>query len=180
MNTRRVGSRSSCPANQSRRCFRTSERCCSSACADFFKSDLVAIEKAPKHGGRETLAAIGDQAVLDFHRCHVRLAANETEQIVAMRLDPTRATISSRWRRRDFALGRKARHPAHGAGDADPKTLGCRVARHATFHHRPHNAFAKIVRKRHPRRLLRTAPIFKQIKADSGIPLTIQFARRPL
>ena len=36
MNTRRVGSRSSCPANQSRRCLKTSERCCSSAGADFF------------------------------------------------------------------------------------------------------------------------------------------------
>ena len=31
-----------------------------------------------------------------------------------------------------------------------------------------------------PRRLLRTAPIFKQIKANSGIPSTIQFTRRPL
>ena len=180
MNTRRVGSRSSCPANQSRRCFRTSERCCSSACADFFKSDLVAIEKAPKHGGRETLAAIGDQAFLYFQQRHVRSAANETEQIVAMGLYPTGTTISPGRSRRDLALGFEARHPAHGAGDADPKTLGCRVARHATFHHRPHNPFAKIVGKRHPRRLLRTATIFKQIKTDSGIPPTIQFARRPL
>src|SRR5260370_267216 len=105
----------------------------------------------------------------------------------AKALCPTKAprrrpatSISPRRSRRDLALGFEARHPAHGAGDADPKTLGCRVARHATFHHRPHNAFAKIVGKRHPRRLLRTATIFKQIKADSGIPPTIQFARRPL
>ena len=60
--------------------------------------------------------------------------------------------------------------PAHGAGDADPKSLGRRVARHAPFHHSPHDTFAKIVRKRHPRRLLRAATILKQIKADSGIP----------
>ena len=180
MNTRRVGSRSSCPANQSRRCFRTSERCCSSACADFFKSDLVAIEKAPKHGGRETLTAIGDQAFLYFQQRHVRSAANETEQIVAMGLYPTGTTISPGRSRRDLALGFEARHPAHGAGDADPKTFGRRVARHAAFHHRPHNALAKIVGKRHLRRLLRAATIFKQIKADSGIPPTIQFARRPL
>ena len=37
----------------------------------------------------------------------------------------------------------------------------------------PHNAFAKIVGKRHPRRLLRTATIFKQIKADLGTFPTI-------
>jgi hypothetical protein len=180
MNTSRVGSRSSCPANQARRCLTTSERCCSSACADFFKSHLMAIEKAPKHRGRETLAAIGDQALLYFQQRRVRPAANETEQIVAMGLYTTRTTISPRRSRRDVALGFEARHPAHRAGDADPKTPGCRVARHAAFHHRSHNAFAKIVGKRHSRRLLRTATIFKQIKADSGIPPTIQFARRPL
>src|SRR5271166_1614698 len=114
MNTRRAGSRSSCPANQSRRCLRTSERCCSSACAE-------------KHGGREPLAAIGDQAFLDFQQRHVRPAANETEQIVAMGLYSTGTTVSPRRSRRDLALGFEARHPAHGAGDADPKTLGCRV-----------------------------------------------------
>ena len=43
-----------------------------------------------------------------------------------------------------------------------------------------YNPFAKIDGKRHPRRLLRTATIFKQIKANSGIHPTIQFARRPL
>src|SRR5271157_3428724 len=97
----------------------------------------MAIEKAPKHGGRETLAAIGDQAFLYFQQRHVRPAANETEQIVAMGLDTTRTTISPRQSRRDLALGFEAPHPAHRAGDADPKTLGRRVARHATFHHRP-------------------------------------------
>jgi hypothetical protein len=53
----------------------------------------MAIEKAPKHGGRETLAAIGDQAFLDFQQRHVRPAANETEQIVAMGLYTTGTTI---------------------------------------------------------------------------------------
>src|SRR5271168_2136070 len=96
MNTRRVGSRSSCPANQSRRCLKTSERCCSAACADFFKGDLIAIEKAPAHGGRETLTAIGDQAFLYFQQRHVRLAANEAEQISAMGLDAAGTAISAR------------------------------------------------------------------------------------
>ena len=86
-----------------------------------------------------------------------------------MGLYTTGTTISPRRSRRDLALGFEARHPAHGAGDTDPKTLGRRVARHAAFHHRPHNAFAKIVRKRHPRRLLRAAGILNQNKSDSGI-----------
>src|SRR5271166_304343 len=94
-------------------------------------------KKAPKHGGGETLAAIGDQAFLYFQQRHVRPAANETEQIVAMGLYTTGTTISPRRNRRDLALGFEARNPAHGAGDADPKTLGCRVARHAIFDHRP-------------------------------------------
>src|SRR5260370_1414915 len=145
-----------------------------------FKRELLAIEKAPKHEGRETLPATGDQAFLHFQQRHVRPAANETEQIVAMGLYPTGTTISPRRSRRDLALDFEACHPAHGAGDADPKTLGRRVARHAAFHHRPHNAFAKIVGERHPRRLLRTATIFKQIKPHSAIPPTIQFPRRPL
>src|SRR5271157_4567562 len=34
----------------------------------------------------------------------------------------------------------------------------------------PHNAFAKIVGKRHPRRPPSAATILKQIKADPGIP----------
>ena len=168
MNTSFVGSRSSCPANQSRRCFRTSERRCSSACAVFFKSDLVAIEEPPDHGGGETFAAIGDQPLLDFQQRHVRLAANEAEQIIAMGLDAARAAIPARRRRRNLSLGFEARHPSHGAGDTDPETLGRRVARHPAFHHRPHNAFAKIVRKRHNRRLLRAdAAILNQNKTDS-------------
>ena len=67
-----------------------------------------------------------------------------------MGLYATRTTISPRRSRRDLPFGFEACHPAHGAGDADPKTLGCRVARHAAFHHCPHNAFAKIAGKRHP------------------------------
>jgi len=50
----------------------------------------MAIEKAPKHGGRETLTAIGDQAFLYFQQRHVRPPANETVQIVAMGLYTTR------------------------------------------------------------------------------------------
>jgi len=54
----------------------------------------MAIEKAPKHRRGEALAAIGDQPFLDFQERHVRPAANETEQIVAMGLDAARTAIS--------------------------------------------------------------------------------------
>ena len=58
-----------------------------------------------------------------------RLAARQARPLSPCRGDFPRITESRT---------AEARHPAHGAGDADPKTLGCRVARHATFHHRPH------------------------------------------
>ena len=134
----------------------------------------MAIEKAPKHGGRETLAAIGDQAFLYFQQRHVRPAANETEQIIAMGLDAAGTTISPGRSRRDLTLGFEARHPAHRAGDADAKTLGRRVARHAPLDHRLHNPFAKIVGKRHSRRLLRAAEMINQKLTDSRIPQPIQ------
>ena len=93
-----------------------------------------------------------------------------------MGLYTTRTTISPRRSRRDLAFGFEACHPAHGAGDADPKTLGCRVARHAAFHHCPHNAFAKIAGKRHPRRPLARRQSSSRSKPIWRIPPTIQFA----
>jgi hypothetical protein len=74
----------------------------------------MAIEKAPQHGRREMLAAIGDQAILYLQQRHVRSPANETKQVVAMGLYATgtspvrdgeisplalkRATSARRWR----------------------------------------------------------------------------------
>ena len=46
--TRRSGSRSSCPSNQSSRRFTTSGRSCSLACAAFFARDLVTIKETPE------------------------------------------------------------------------------------------------------------------------------------
>src|SRR5208283_3141605 len=74
MKTSFVGSRSSCPANHSRRRFWTSARCCSSACAVFFKGDLVTVEETPQHGDRKALAAIGDQPLLYLEQRDVRAA----------------------------------------------------------------------------------------------------------
>ena len=59
-----------------------------------------------------------------------------------------------------------------------PKRLAAALRDMPAFHHRLHDTFAKIVGKRHPRRLLPAAGIINQIKANSGIPPTIQFVGR--
>ena len=88
----------------------------------------MTIEKSPKYGGRETLAAIGDQALPYLKKRYVRLAANKAEQIIPMRLDALGTMIPARRRRGHLARGMEATNPAYGAGDADTKTLGRRVA----------------------------------------------------
>ena len=103
-------------------------------------------------------AASGDQPSLDFQQRDIGLTANEPEQIIAMRLDPARPLIPARRRRRNLARGVETTNPAYGAGYTHPKTFGRRIARYPAFHHSVHNTFAKIVRKRHPRRLLRGEP----------------------
>src|SRR5438270_4251964 len=103
MKTSLVGSRSSCPANHSRRRFWTSARCCSSACAVFFEGDLVTVEEAPQHGDRKALATIGDQPLLYLEQREVRAAPDQAQQIVVMRLDPARAAVAAGRRRRNFA-----------------------------------------------------------------------------
>jgi hypothetical protein len=55
----------------------------------------VAIEETPDNRGREALAAIGDQSFLDFQQRDIWLATNESEQIVAMRVDPVGTAISA-------------------------------------------------------------------------------------
>ena len=96
------------------------------------------------------LAAIGDQPVVDFQQRQVRLAAIEAEQVIPMELDPLGPAVPAHRRRRNLTLVLEARHPAHRAGDADAKTLGRRIARHARVDHSLDNPFAKIVGKRHP------------------------------
>jgi hypothetical protein len=88
----------------------------------------MTIEKAPKHGGRETLAAIGDQTLPDFQKRDVRLATNEAEQVIVMRLYALGTTIPASRRRGHLARGMEAPNPAYGAGDADAETLGRGIA----------------------------------------------------
>ena len=88
----------------------------------------MTIEKAPKHGGREALAAIGDQALPYFQEGDVRLATNQPKQVIPLRLYALGTMIPARRHRRRLARGMKTPNPAYGAGDADTKTLGRRIA----------------------------------------------------
>ena len=71
----------------------------------------MTMEKAPKHGGRETLAAIGDQTLPDFQKRDVRLATNEAEQVIVMRLYALGTTIPARgvWASRPRRLAQAMR-----------------------------------------------------------------------
>jgi hypothetical protein len=109
----------------------------------------VPIEEAPDHRQRETLTAVGDQQLPDFQQCDIRLAADETQQIIAMRLNSARPLIPARRSRRNKTRGLEAPNPAYGAGDADPKMLGRRIAGHAVNNDCAHDAHAKIIGKRH-------------------------------
>src|SRR5208337_2787202 len=60
----------------------------------FFKRDAMAVEEAPEHGNREALAAILDQALLDLEQRDIRRAADQAEQIVALRLDTAGPAIA--------------------------------------------------------------------------------------
>src|SRR5271166_4796427 len=66
-----------------------------------------------------------------------------------MRLNAVRPAVPARCSRGDLAGRLEPPNPAYSAGDADPKTLGRRIARHAPFYYSAHNTFAKIVRKCH-------------------------------
>jgi hypothetical protein len=130
----------------------------------------MAIEKAPEHGGRETLTAIGDQAFLylpaascpaggERHRAHSRDAPRPDwiDDLL-----PSASAKSRRWL--DRATQRTAlailtsKRLAAASRDMPPCTGA------------PTTPFAKITGKAHPRRRLRAGIIFKQNKADSGIP----------
>jgi hypothetical protein len=129
----------------------------------------MAVEEAPEHGNREALAAILDQALLDLEQREIRRAADQAKQILALRLDTAGPAIAPRRRRRNLPRGVVTRHPAHRACDAHTETPGGRIARQPAQNHRLHHPLAKIIGKRHPRRLLPAAGIMNQNSSDSGI-----------
>jgi hypothetical protein len=67
----------------------TSGRSCSLACDVFFERDVAAIEEAPQHARRETLAMGFEQMVGDLGQRHVRRSLNQGKDLRSMNLDPS-------------------------------------------------------------------------------------------
>jgi len=89
------------------------------------------IEEAPKHGDRETLAVMGDEAVLDLQQRDVRRVADQAEEIRAVHFDPPGAAVSTHGLGRNLACSQELLDPAHSAGDADLEASGRFIARQA-------------------------------------------------
>jgi len=130
----------------------------------------MTVEEAPQHRHRETFAAVLDQALLDLEHRDVRRAADQPHEVIVMGFDPPGAAIAARGLGRNLPRRLELLHPPHRARDADLEKLGRRVARQPVLNNRLHHPLAKIVGKRHPRRLLPAAGSMNQISADSGIP----------
>ena len=106
---------------------------------------------------------------MDLEHGNVRRAADQAHEVIVMGFDPPGAAIAARGLGRNLPRRLELLHPAHRARDADLEKPGRRVARQPVLNDSPHHPFAKIVRKRHPRRLLLAAGIINQISADSRI-----------
>jgi hypothetical protein len=122
MKIRRSGSRSSCPSNQSSRCFRTSDRFCSEACAVFFARDRVAREEALDRAEAEDQALRGEIAanLLDGG---VPIGAERRQHGGVVSFDASRATVAAQRLRTGVALFALAGSPTADAGGADAEPL---------------------------------------------------------
>src|SRR3984885_3798961 len=97
--TRRSGSRSSCPSNQSWRRFKMSGRSCSLACAVFFARDLVAIEKPPERSIAHQDPFLGE-LLAEFLERQVWRGLKRREDCRRVRFRPGRAVVAANrlWR----------------------------------------------------------------------------------
>ena len=87
-------------------------------------------------------AAIGDEPLLDLQQRDVRRAADQAQEVSAMRLDPPGATVSARGLGRNLARRQVELDPAHRAGDADFEASGRFGARAPARNDRVHDALA--------------------------------------
>ena len=86
---------------------------------------------------------------LDFQQRHIRLTANQSEQIIAMRLNAVRPTIPARRRRGNLAGRPGNAKPSVPRWRCSPRNVWPPHCATSPFQHSVHNTFAKIVRKRH-------------------------------
>src|SRR5580698_120070 len=86
------GSRSIWPSNQSRRCFSTSGRSCSAACAVFFTRQVVPREEAPQCSITEVKASPGKLSAQFLDR-HVASCLEHSQDQARMRFDRSTAPV---------------------------------------------------------------------------------------
>jgi hypothetical protein len=87
MNTRRSGSRSSWPSNQTSRAAATSGRSCSAAWAVFFDCDRPCLEEAPERSDASRNAAFLSQASLHFLQADVAGRLDQLQEEVCMSIE---------------------------------------------------------------------------------------------
>src|SRR5208283_2545942 len=123
MNTRRSGSRSSCPSNQSSRRFKISARFCSAACAVFFKRQSAAVEERPERRAGGCHAAVSGQTLKQFADCQVRRLLNQPKQKLSVRVQFASRRLSLPVGR-SFTRFPSAAHPYDRRRHADAKMGG--------------------------------------------------------
>ena len=131
MKTRRCGSRSSCPSNQSSRRFRISARSCSLAWADFFECQSTAIQERPQRRPTGAHAMFSLELLQQFADRRIRCSCDQPEKIIAIWLELGTARLAL-LARRAFARRTGPANPDDRCGLADPKAscrLPCRTAR---------------------------------------------------
>ncbi len=177
--TKRSGSRSSWPSNQSSRRFRISGRSCSVACAVFFARDAVTAEVAPErcHAGERPLTR---QALLQLGQCHVRHRGERGRDQAGMGLRAIREPITTLWLGPSIATSPTQSLPADRARGADTEPRR-RLATGQTLVNGAQNTRPEIEmqRSRHEGRPPLPANTLNQIATFSATPPT-QSARKTL
>ena len=142
MKISRVGSRSSCPSNHASRAAFTSSRCCSAACAVFFKRDAPPFEETPERTDADADVA-RLQLFLKFDQRDVRRLGDRAKEKVRLGFNTARLAVAALPLGRDVALLPQTVMPADRARRAHPKSFRRLAARKTTFNS-IHHAATKI------------------------------------
>ncbi len=114
-----LGSIEGCLSRHSSRAALTSSRSCSAACSVFFKADPVTIEEAPQSRNADRKGFVRSQTPADFHQRQIRLLGDQREQPIFVRLDRSRAAVTTGWLGLPATRFLEALRPADSAADAN-------------------------------------------------------------
>ena len=123
MKTSRSRSRSGCSSNQIQRLSATSGRCCSAACAVFFKSDPPPVEETPQRCDTDWGTALPHER-LEFSQGDVRRHLDLGQQEISMGFNARGSSVATLRLGFGLALVPPRLHPADRARYADPKSGG--------------------------------------------------------